>query len=153
VNFCLVLTLDRENERSILQRTWCKDAHSPIGQESVITEYLHLASGCLSAHPPSCFFFYFKIFETGSHYVAHPASNSWSSCYCASSAGIAGRYHHSQLHFFNGKLHEVKKSFFFPSRSFSFFLSFFNSFIHMCINCLGHFSPLFPTPTLSLQKS
>jgi hypothetical protein len=33
---------------------------------------------------------------------------------------------------------------------FSFFL-FYCSFIHMCIHCLGHFSPLPPTSTLSPQ--
>jgi hypothetical protein len=31
------------------------------------------------------------------------------------------------------------------------FFFFFYSFIHMCIHCLGHFSPLLPFPTLSPQ--
>jgi hypothetical protein len=31
-----------------------------------------------------------------------------------------------------------------------YFISFYYSFIHMCIHCLGHFSPLPPSPTLSL---
>jgi hypothetical protein len=32
-----------------------------------------------------------------------------------------------------------------------FFLSFLDSFIHMCIHCLGHFSPLHPTPPSPLN--
>jgi hypothetical protein len=36
------------------------------------------------------------------------------------------------------------------SSLFSYFMFFFNySFIHMCIHCLGHFSPLPPSLTLS----
>jgi hypothetical protein len=31
----------------------------------------------------------------------------------------------------------------------AFYFIFYYSFIHMCIHCLDHFSPLFPSPTLS----
>jgi hypothetical protein len=32
------------------------------------------------------------------------------------------------------------------------FTPFKNSFIHMCIHCLGHFSPMVPTPTISFPS-
>jgi hypothetical protein len=50
-----------------------------------------------------------------------------------------GIYHIKKLHF--SVLQANKLAF--------LFICLFYSFIHMCVHCLGHFSPLPPAPTLS----
>jgi hypothetical protein len=84
------------------------------------------------------------FFEIGSHYVDQAGLNLIASCLSLWTVGAINMYHlpswNCKLFFFLGKFVIL-----------FYLFTFYYSFIHMCIHCLGHFSPTPPSPPFPPQ--